>query len=147
MFMNANAGRGFTLLELMIVVAIIAILAAIALPSYDTYVKRSRILDAVTRLGDARARMEDYFLDQRTYVDDAGRCGVEAATSATDFFAVRCEATATAFRYTASGLAAKGMDAFVFTIDQAGQKATVSTPAGWARAPDCWTIRQDGFCV
>ena len=47
--MTAMRLRGFTLLEVMIVVAIVATLAAIALPSYATYVKRSRILDAVTR--------------------------------------------------------------------------------------------------
>lgn len=139
--------RGFTLLELMIVVAIIAILGAIALPSYAAYVTRSRVLDAVTRLADARARMDDYFQDQRTYVDDAGHCGVTPPAVATDYFVVACEATATAFTYTATGLAAKGMASFVYSIDQAGNKATVSVPPGWSRTVDCWTIRQDGFCV
>lgn len=140
--------RGFTLLELMIVVAIIATLAAIALPTYEGYVKRSRILDAVTRLADARARMEDFFLDQRAYVDDGGRCGVAApVASATDSFVVRCEATATTFTYTASGLAARGMAAFAYSIDHTGAKATLSLPAAWSRTPDCWTIRPDGFCI
>ena len=139
--------RGFTLLEMMIVVAIIAILGAIALPSYAAYVTRSRVLDAVTRLADARARMDDYFQDQRTYIDDSGHCGVSPPTAPTDYFIVSCEATATAFTYTASGLAAKGMASFVYSIDQAGNKATVSVPSGWSRTADCWTIRQDGFCV
>jgi type IV pilus assembly protein PilE len=138
---------GFTLLEMMIVVAIIATLAALALPSYAAYVTRSRILDAVTRLADARARMDDYFQDQRTYVDAAGECGVSPGSTPTDYFSVVCEATATAFTYTASGLSAKGMAAFVYSIDQSGNKATISVPSGWSRTPDCWTIRQDGFCV
>jgi type IV pilus assembly protein PilE len=140
-------GRGFTLLEMMVVVAIVATLAAIALPSYAAYVKRSRILDAVTRLSDARARMDDYFLDQRTYVDASGHCGIAPVTTATDSFIVQCEATPTTFTVTASGVAAKGMSAFVYTIDQAGSRATVSVPNGWSRTADCWTIRQDGFCV
>ena len=139
--------RGFTLLETMIVLAVVAILASIALPSYDAYVKRSRILDAVTRLADARARMEDYFMDQRTYVDGAGGCAVGTTGAATDSFDIGCEATATTFRYTASGRAARGMSAFVYTIDEAGSKATVSLPQGWSRTADCWTIRQDGLCV
>lgn len=132
---------------MMIVIAIVATLAAIALPSYAAYVTRSRILDAVTRLSDARSRMEDYFLDERAYVDAMGRCGVLPTASATDSFIVRCEATATTFTVTATGEAAKGMAAFVYTIDQSGTKATVSVPPGWSRTPDCWTIRQDGYCV
>ena len=138
---------GFTLLEVMIVVAIVATLGAIALPSYAAYVTRSRVLDAVTRLADARARMDDYFQDQRTYVDATGQCGIPPPAAPTDYFAVSCEATATAFTYTASGLAAKGMAPFIYSIDQAGNKATVSVPSGWSRTADCWTIRQDGFCV
>ena len=139
--------RGFTLLETMIVVAIIATLAAIALPSYGAYVKRSRILDAVTRLADARARMDDFFLDQRTYVDDGGHCGAAGTSGPTDFFTVSCEATATTFMLTATGVASKGMGAFIYAIDHSGARTTVSLPAGWARTADCWTIRQDGLCV
>jgi prepilin-type N-terminal cleavage/methylation domain-containing protein len=138
---------GFTLLETMVVVAIIATLAAIALPSYGAYIERSRILDAVTRLGDARARMDDFFLDQRTYVDDGGHCGAAGTSGLTDFFTVTCEATATTYTITATGLAARGMGAFAYAIDHAGARTTVSLPAGWARTADCWTIRQDGLCV
>jgi type IV pilus assembly protein PilE len=138
---------GFTLLEVMIVVAIVATLAAIALPSYAAYVQRSRILDAVTRLSDARSRLEDYFLDERVYVDAEGRCGVLPTVTATDAFLVQCEATATTFTITATGIAARGMTGFVYTIDQSGTKGTVSVPRGWSRTADCWTIRQDGFCV
>jgi len=139
--------RGFTLLEMMIVVAIVATLATIALPSYSAYVKRSRILDAVSRLSDARLRLEDYFLDERAYVDASGRCGVPPPSSVTDSFAVQCEATATTFTVTATGIAAKGMTSFVYAIDQLGTKSTVSVPPGWSRTAGCWTIRQDGSCV
>lgn len=146
--MNLHPHGGFTLLELTIVIAIVAILAAIALPSYATHVKRSRILDAVTRLADARAKMEQYFLDQRAYVDDAGGCAVPPpGTNAADSFALRCEATASTYTYTATGLAAKGMASFAYSIDQIGSRATLSLPAGWSRSADCWTIRQDGLCV
>ena len=65
--MNGARHDGFTLLETMVVVTIVATLASIALPSYAGYVRRSRILEAVARLSDARARMEEYYLDQRTY--------------------------------------------------------------------------------
>lgn len=140
--------RGFTLVEALIVVSIVAILAAIAVPQYGAYVQRSRLVDAITRLTDARARMEQYFLDRRSYLDDAGRCGVQPpAATAADAFALRCDATASTYTYTATGLAARGMAEFAYTIDQAGLRATVSVPAGWQGHADCWTIRRDGLCV
>ncbi|HEX6138494.1 MAG TPA: type IV pilin protein [Casimicrobiaceae bacterium] len=146
--MTHRLGTGFTLLEAIVVVAIIATLAAISLPSYANYVRRGRILEAVARLADARARMEEYFLDQRAYVDPAGRCGaLPPPPGSADAFTVTCEATATTFTYTATGVAAKGMAAFTYSIDQTGAKATVSLPAGWSRTADCWTIRADGLCV
>jgi type IV pilus assembly protein PilE len=139
---------GFTLIEAMIVTAIVAILAAIALPSYTAYVRRSHILEAIARLADARARMEEYFQDERTYVDASGGCGAAPnAPAPPDAFVITCSATASTFTYTATGQRARGMSAFVYAIDQAGAKATVSVPSGWQRTADCWTIRADGSCV
>ena len=136
------------MLETMIVVAIVAILAAVALPSYASYVKRAHILEAVARLSDAREQMETYFQDSRSYVDAGGGCGAPPAAAGTaDAFALTCTATATAYVYTATGLASKGMDAFAFSIDQNGARATLSVPPGWTRTADCWTMRADGFCA
>ena len=146
--MNRTTDRGFSLLETMIVVAIIAVLATIALPSYAVYVKRARILEAVADLSNAHTRMQEYFLDERSYVDSGGVCGVPAPVAGTaNAFSLACAATATTFTYTATGSAAKGMDGFVYTIDDAGARATVSVPAGWSRTSDCWTIRADGSCA
>jgi type IV pilus assembly protein PilE len=92
--------------------------------------------------------MNEYFEDQRSYVDDAGHCGVDApAPASADGFVLSCAGSASAFTYTASGLAAKGMDRFAFTIDERGAKGTLSVPANWTRTADCWTLRQDGSCA
>ena len=146
--MTSRNAPGFSLIELLTVVSIAAILAAIVVPPYGAYVQRSRLVDAITRLADARSRMEQYFLDRRSYVDDEGRCGVvpPAATSA-DAFELRCDATASTYTYTATGLATHGMVGFAYTIDQSGTKATLSVPSGWRAHADCWTIRSDGLCV
>ena len=62
------ADRGFTLIELMITVAVVAILAAGALPTYSAYVMRANVTDAAKGLSEMRLKMEQYFQDQRTYV-------------------------------------------------------------------------------
>ena len=58
--MNVKNTKGFTLIELMIVIAIIAILAAIALPAYQDYVTRGQVTEAVTLLGGFKAPLAEY---------------------------------------------------------------------------------------
>ena len=60
--------RGFTLIELMIGVAIMGILVAVAYPSYRDYVIRGQLVDATTALATFRADMERHFQDSRTFV-------------------------------------------------------------------------------
>jgi type IV pilus assembly protein PilE len=140
---------GFTVIELLVAVTIVGILAAIAVPQYGSYITRSRILDAFAKLSDYRTRMEQYFLDRRSYLDDAGACGVVPSATAdpADSFQVACSATVRTFVYTATGMAGKGMARFVYTIDETGLRGTVSLPNGWTRNAACWTIRADGSCV
>jgi len=144
----AATSRGFTLVETLIALAIVALVTTFAVPQYTAYIARSRLLDGFVKLSDYRSQMEQYFLDRRTYLDDAGGCGVAPlATATADAFTVTCTATATTFIYTAVGIASKGLNSFRFTIDETGARSTLSVPPGWSRTPDCWTFRQDGGCA
>ena len=146
----ASRGRsprnGFTLIEVMIVVAIVAILAAIALPNYSYYVQRSKIIEATTSLSDARQRTEQLFLDTRTY---AGNCTTakNAVQPGLKSFTLDCPTeNASAYKIRATGVPAQGTSAsFVYTIDNTGAK-TSAGPTGWAGNGSCWATRKDGTC-
>jgi type IV pilus assembly protein PilE len=128
---------GFTLIELMIVVAIVGILASIALPAYTDYVKRSKAAEATSALADLRVRMEQFFQDNRTYA--GGPCVPAAGT--VKYFDITCDADATTYTITAAGL--DDMDQFEFTINQNNAKTSKfdGTTGG-----TCWLTRKGGTC-
>jgi len=136
---------GFTLIEVMITVAIISILAAIALPNYADYVKRGKIQEATTGLADARQRTEQGFLDTRDYT---AVCANAATAAGKDLksFDIACNNPApTASTYTLHANGKGSMVGFQYNIDNAGNKSS-SGAAGWAAGVGCWAIRKDGSC-
>jgi type IV pilus assembly protein PilE len=147
-----HRARGFTLLEVMIVVAIVAILAAIALPNYSDYIKRGKIIDATSKLSDARVHLEQWFQDNRTYVAgcvDPPAGAVRMTSGPDDYFVLSCSnVTATTYTVNAIGIVGKGMDNFgPYTIDQSNAKTSVTSEPGWAPGPfNCWATRKDGSC-
>ncbi len=71
--------QGFTLIELMIVVAIIGILAAIAIPAYQDYTIRAQVSEGLNLSGGAKAAVTEYFQDRGVMPSDNAQAGLEAA--------------------------------------------------------------------
>src|SRR5690606_4326027 len=82
MKMMKKAQQGFTLIELMIVVAIIGILAAVAIPQYQNYVARSQVARVMSETSSLRTAVETCILDGKTVIGDAeGECVLGWTTS------------------------------------------------------------------
>jgi type IV pilus assembly protein PilE len=138
--------RGFSLIELMIAIAIIGILTAIALPSYQAYITRGKIPEALGNIATKQLLIEQFFLDNRTYVGAAG-CASDTTTSR--FFDFACSASA-ANTYTLKATGKASMLGFDYTIDQNNSKVTtaVQTEKGWSLPSpnNCWITNKGGIC-
>jgi type IV pilus assembly protein PilA len=73
--------KGFTLIELMIVVAIIGILAAVALPAYQDYTRRAHVSEGLTLAAAAKISVTEYFISHADWPSDNATAGLAAAAS------------------------------------------------------------------
>jgi type IV pilus assembly protein PilE len=138
---------GFTLIEAMVTVAIVAILGALAYPNYVDYITRSRIIEGTSKLSDFRVRMEQFFMDNRTYQNGAA-CGLaDQLAGAKDYFDITCVAP-TAMTYTVTAQGVGPMSQFTYTVNQANTRRTAAAPAGWNMANQniCWITKKSGDC-
>ncbi|MHB8473209.1 MAG: type IV pilin protein [Gammaproteobacteria bacterium] len=151
--------QGFTLIELMIAVAIVGILAAIAYPSYQNSVTKSRRAEGKSLLLDAAAREERYFAQYNNYTADVipsaspcapvlagtvitgNTCGLNytSASSANGYYTLTAVATPTTYTLTATALGtqlANDKNCKTFSLDNLGVKS--STNSGDAASTECW---------
>jgi len=145
--------KGFTLIELMIVVAIIGILAAVALPAYQTYTAKSKFSEVVLSTNALKSAVEVCYASTGSLADckeGSGKDGVQAVEAAADGaiagkyistidFGVTTADTITATAVGAAAAAVEGLKGETYTL-----KAEVSAgQLKWTKAGTCATA---GYC-
>ena len=134
--MTVTPRRGFTLIELMITVAIVAILAAVSLPSYSSYLQRSRVPVALDGLSAYSVRMEQRYQDVGNYANGAG-CWASLPTVAN--FTVTCALSGAGQGFTATATGSGPMLGYTYTVNHLGARATTAHPRG--AVATCWSTR------
>jgi len=141
--------RGFSLMELMIVVAIVAILGAVAYPGYSSYIQRGRITEATVTLSELRIKLEQYYQDHRNYGSTSAACGIALPTDSSLRFTYTCNwgpgGNDQGFLLTATGAASGGMAGYAFTVDHTNAKQTTAFP-GVTGTKNCWILKKGDSC-
>jgi type IV pilus assembly protein PilE len=132
--------KGFTMMEMVIVLVIIAILASIAVPSYRRYVVRSHRVDAQRALTELAARQERFLYSNNAYSSDLADLGVDSSVAGT-YYSVAIDpanTSSTAFKLVATATGTQKRDdaqCQTLSLDQAGRQGSTGTTAD---DPDCW---------
>jgi len=134
---------GFSLIELMVTVAIVAILAAVAYPSYRDQIVRSRRSDARSALNEVAAKMQQYYLDNKSYAGANGTPSVVGSngSSSEGYYTITIASDATTFTLTATPTTKGAQNAdttcATFTLNQLGTKASKNSSNADTTA-QCW---------
>lgn len=134
--------NGFTLVELMIVVAIAAILLTVAIPSYRNYVMRAYLSEAFDALSVYQIRMEQNYQDTGNY--GVNNCAI--ATVNTDHFNMACVLGngGQTFTVTATANNNDGFTGYTYTFNDASARTTTAFPNGAGLPANCWMTNPGG---
>lgn len=134
--MKTNSSGGFTLIELMVVVVIMAILVAVAIPNYASYVLKGKLTEGQTLLADLQLREEQYYADNRAYAD-----GMTPRAAGKYFTTTSCATSSANQSYICT--ARMTSPSYSYTINDGGSKTTTKPDGSTAT---CWLTSDTGSC-
>jgi type IV pilus assembly protein PilE len=134
--------RGFTMVELMMVVAIVGVLMAVALPAYDSYVRRSKVPAGLDALSSLATRLEQFYQDTGAY--GTASCGQGMTMPTPAYYTVTCSLTGSGQGFTATATATINGKTYTYTINNQGTRVTTAHPNG-VPTGNCWSIK-GGSC-
>lgn len=139
-FVRMKNASGFTMIELMIVVAVVGIISVIAFPSYQNNLQKGRRASAQVFLMDIAQRQQQYLLDARAYAPDLTSLGISTPSDVSPYYSIPVTINAVnnagappSFTVTATPIATQASDKCgILGIDNIGKKTASTGAAG------CW---------
>ena len=144
---------GFSLIEIMVTVSLVAVLARFAIPTYQSYVLRGKVSQAFSQLSAWSIGMQQVYQDNRSYSGGGATTCLSSGAGAaptlnTGDFAYSCSnMSASTFTLSATGKSGTSVYNYVYTLDNTGARTT-STPSGAAfpSSASCWVASSNGGC-